>query len=132
MLKKTYKILRHIHRNPNITKEKLNKNFADFEKYHNTISDYVNVVDENIDYEQLCEEKYILDAEKRELNISESAKYVENKMQGIKNVTDDTLIYYSTNLKFDEYCEKKRHDALLFWVPYTITTVLAIASLFLS
>ena len=41
----------------------------------------------------------------------------------------DGVEYLRINLRGREYVEKKRNDLLLFWLPYGITTVLAIASL---
>lgn len=41
----------------------------------------------------------------------------------------DGVEYLRINLRGREYVEKKRKDLLLFWLPYGITTALAIASL---
>ena len=41
----------------------------------------------------------------------------------------DGVEYLRINLRGREYVEKKRSDLLLFWLPYGITTALAIASL---
>lgn len=131
MLNKSYKILKYIYRNPNITKEKIVKKFPEFEKYKKCISEYVLVTDNNVDIVEKYEEKLIMEAGQLNLNISEMSAYIEENMPDVKNVIDNNLILYSTNLKFDEYYEKKRHDAWLFWFPYIITTLIAITSIFL-
>ncbi len=131
MLNKSYKILKYIYRNPNITKEKVLKKFPEFMKYEKCISEYVIVTDNNVDIVEKYEEKLIMEADQLNLNISEMSSYIERNMPDIKNVIDDRLILYSTNLKFDEYYEKKKHDAWLFWFPYIITTLIAIAAIFL-
>lgn len=131
MLNKSYKILKYIYRNPNITKEKVLKKFPEFMKYENCISEYVTVTDNNADVVGKYEEKLIMEADQLNLNRSEMSSYIERNMPDIKNVIDDRLILFSTNLKFDEYYEKKKHDARLFWFPYIITTLIAIAAIFL-
>lgn len=130
MLKKSYKILKYIYRNPAISKRKISQRFPDFEKYEHTISGYVIIVDNNVDIEQECEEKLVLEANEKGLNLSEQADYIRKNMKNVNNIYDRELVLYSTNLKFDEYREKKRHDILLFWVPYIITTIIAIISIF--
>lgn len=100
-------------------------------KYENCISEYVIVTDNNVDIVGKYEEKLILAAEQLNINMSKIPSYIEENMPDIKNVIDDTLILYSTNLKFDEYYEKKKHDAWLFWFPYLITTLIAVAAIFL-
>lgn len=131
MLNKSYKILKYIYRNPNITKEKVLKKFPEFMKYENCISEYVIVTDNNVDVVGKYEEKLIMEVDQLNLNISEMSSYIERNMPDIKNAIDDRLILFSTNLKFDEYYEKKKHDAWLFWFPYIITTLIAIAAIFL-
>lgn len=131
MLNKLYKILKYIYHNPNITKEKVLIKFPEFMKYENCISEYVIVTDNNVDIVGKYEEKLILAAEQLNINMSKIPSYIEENMPEIKNVIDDTLILYSTNLKFDEYYEKKKHDAWLFWFPYLITTLIAVAAIFL-
>ena len=59
MLNKSYKILKYIYRNPNITKEKVLKKFPEFMKYENCISEYVIVTDNNVDVVGKYEEKLI-------------------------------------------------------------------------
>lgn len=129
MLKKTYKILKYIYKNPNISKSELEKKFSDFEKYQSCISSYVSVKDTNKDIEEETRSKLNLECQKLGLKIVESAEYVSKHMANVQNITDDSLIFYSTNLTFDEYYEKRKHDTWLFWFPYTITTLIAIASL---
>ena len=105
--------------------------FNYFESYKNAILDYVYIVDKNIDFVQKKEEELYLESEKQGLSVSEISEYVNKRMSDVKNIADDRLIFYSTNQKFEEYCERKKHDAMMFWVPYTITTVIAILSLIL-
>lgn len=130
MLKKSYKILKYIYKNPAISKMKVCHKFPDFEKYEHTISSYVIIADNNVDVEQEYEEKLMLEANEKGLNLSEQAAYIRENMKNIENIYDKELVLYSTNLKFDEYREKKGHDMWLFWVPYTITTIIAIIALF--
>lgn len=125
MLKKTYKILKYIYKNPNISKPELEKKFSDFEKYTGCISAYVAKTDKNVNHL----DKFVEEAQKLGLTNGELNQYVSEHMASVQDADDDLLILYSTNLKFDEYREKKKHDTLLFWFPYTITTLIAIASL---
>lgn len=129
MLKKTYKILKYIYKNPNISKSELEKKFSDFEKYQSCISSYVSINDTNEDIEEETRHKLNLECQKLGLKIGESAEYVSKHMANVQNITDDSLILYSTNITFDEYHEKHKRDTWLFWFPYTITTLIAIASL---
>lgn len=129
MLKRTYKILKYIHKNPNISKSKLLKKFSDFEKYQNTVSEYIVMTDTNKFFEQDKTENLIIEAEQLGLNMLEVSDFIKNHSKESTISHDDSLVFYSTNLKFDEYLENKKHKDFLFWVPYTITTILAIASL---
>lgn len=129
MIKKVYTILKYVHKNPNISKNELLSKFPNFGKYEHCISEYVCIDDNNVDIMSEVREKLIVEATALGLNSSEIAEYERTHMQNIQNVTDDNLIVYSTNLKFDEYMEKHKHDILLFWLPYSITTLIAIASL---
>lgn len=130
MLKKSYKILKYIYKNPTISKGKICEKFSDFERYESTILDYVIIEDNNVDIEQESIEKLILEADEKGMKISEQTDYITENMKDIENVYDEELVLYSTNLKFNEYREKKKRDAWLFWVPYTITTIIAIIALF--
>lgn len=129
MLKKTYAILKYIYKNPNISKSELLRNFPDFETYEQCISAYIYVTDNNTDIVSEIDTKLRVEASNKGLNMSEASKYVANNMPDIQNVTDNNLIIYSTNLAFDEYHEKRKRELLLFWLPYSITTVIAICSL---
>lgn len=129
MLKAAYKILKYINQNPNVSKLKLQEKFSDFEKYETYISEYVFKTNNNVDIEQNTEEKLILKAQNLGFDISQTSKYIKENMENIKNVTDNGLILYSTNLRFDEYKENQTYNAWLFWFPYTITTLIAIASI---
>lgn len=129
MLNKTYKILKYIHKNPKIKKSDLLMKFSDFEKYQNCISEYVIVTDDNINLEKVEEETLIIEANQLGLSIGETSDYIKNNKARTENSINNSLILYSTNLNFNEYFEKKKHDAWLFWFPYTLTTFIAIASL---
>lgn len=116
MLQKTYKILKYIYKNPNISKSELKKKFSDFEKYQSCISSYVSKTNNNVDIERKTEEESIEEAHKLGLSNAELAKYVkEHTPDNVQNITDNSLIVYSTNLTFDEYHEKKkaRHMVIL-------------------
>lgn len=130
MVKQQYRILKYIYKNPRITKSSLLKKFYDFEKYKASISEYVHEENENKDIESKIRDSLIADTNGKGMSMSEIENYVKNNMpEDIQNIIDNSLIFFSTNLKFQEYFEKKRHDTLLFWLPYTITTIIAIASL---
>lgn len=128
MLKTTYKILKYIYKHPSTTRATLLNNFSDFKTYENTINDYVTKVDKNRDLEQEAVEKLFEEASRLNMPIGEQSEYVRNHMPDIQNVTDNSLISYSTNLNFEEHLEKRRHDRWLFWFPYIVTTVIAIVS----
>lgn len=125
MLKKTYKILKYIYKNLNISKSELEKKFSDFEKYQSCITAYVTKIDKN----ENCLDKFVAEAQSLGLTNGELNQYVSERMANVQDIDDDLLILYSTNLTFDEYHEKRKHDTWLFWFPYTITTLIAIASL---
>lgn len=83
-----------------------------------------------MDIEQESIEKMILKADEKGMKLSEQADYITENMKDIENVYYEELVPYSANLKFNEYREKKKRDTWLLWVPYTITTIIAIIALF--
>lgn len=102
MRTRDYKVLKYVKRHPEVTKKKL------YEKYSFLESDY----------------RYI-----------SVFLYIENQEPEFDNgmptgrwiVTDNST--YALNHSGYEQLEKKRHDTWLFWFPYIITTLIAIASL---
>ena len=128
MLKETYRILKYIYKNPQITKSELLAKFPDFEKYKSTIKPYTIKDDKNEDKEANAELKLIQEASAQHLSNINVEKYVKKNMPDVKNITDNSLICYSTNFVFEEYMERRRHEAWLFWFPYTITTIIAVIS----
>lgn len=129
MLKQQYRILKYIYKNPETKKSKLLQKFPDFEKYERSISEYVYVTSKNNNTVSEIEEKLFNEANEKHLSILESSEYVRNNMpKDIQNITDNSLITYSTKLNFQEYLESNRHDEFVFWLPYTITTFIALVS----
>lgn len=129
MLNRTYRILKYIYKHPRITKAKLLEKFRDFEKYQSCISEYVIVENESKDREYEIMEKLILKAGELGLSIGEQCEYVNANMpENLDNSVDNSLIFYSANNLFQLEIERRRRDARMFWVPYTITTVIAIIS----
>lgn len=129
MLKQQYRILKYIYKNPEIKKSELLQKFPDFEKHERGISEYVYVTNKNKDAVSEIEEKLFKEASEKHLPILESSEYVDKNMpKDIQNITDNSLITYSTKLNFQEYLENKRHDEFVFWLPYAITTFIALVS----
>ncbi len=127
MLNRTYRILKYIYKHPRITKARLLEKFRDFEKYQSCISEYVIVENENRDRESEIMEKLILKAGELGLSIGEQCEYINANMpEDIDNPVYNSLIFYSTNNLFQLEIERRRHDARMFWVPYIITTIMAI------
>ena len=85
MLKKSYKILKYIYKNPDISKIKICEKFPDFEIYERTILDYVTISDNNVDIEQEYVEKLILEANEKGLKLSEQADYITENMYTCSN-----------------------------------------------
>lgn len=130
MLKRQYRILKYIYKNPEIKKSELMQKFSDFEKYEKSISEYVLVTDKNFDVESEIREKLSCEAMQKHMNNSEISEYInQNIPKDIQNTTNNSLIFFSANLKFQEELENRRRNAFLFWFPYSITTIIAIASL---
>lgn len=126
MLNRTYRILKYIYKHPKITKAKLVEKFRDFEKYQSCISEYVIVENENRDKESEIREELVLKASELGLSIGEQCEYINSNMpENIDNSIDNSLIFYSTNNLFQLEIEHRRHDARLFWIPYSITTIIA-------
>lgn len=129
MLKQQYQILKYIYKNPEITKSALLQKFSDFEKHERSISEYVQVTDKNTDVEAEIREKLFIETSEKHMTNIEASEYVEKHMpKNIENITDNSLITYSAKLNFQEYLESKRHNAVLFWLPYAITTFIALIS----
>lgn len=132
MLNKTYRILKYIHKNPMITKSELLTKFSDFEKYEKTIEAYVTKENANKDVENDTKSDLLWQAAQLKIPVGEQENYLNEHMPDVHTSIDNSLITYSTNFTFEEYFEKKRHNALLFWLPYGITTFIAGLSLLLQ
>lgn len=129
MLKRQYRILKHIYKHPEITKSALLQKFPDFQKHEKSISEYVQVTDKNKDIVSETQEMLHYEASKKHMTVSEQTMYVNKNMpKNIQNTIDDSLITYSAKLNFQEYLENKKHKAFLFWLPYIITTFIALIS----
>lgn len=127
MTKQHYKVLKYIHKHQPIRKSDVLKKFPDFEKYLTHISEYLDIEDQNKDIQKSVESQLVKEAKELGLNVGETSEYIQSYMPN--DNPNDSYIFYSTKLLFQEYLEKKRHDAWLFWFPYIITTIIAIASL---
>lgn len=133
MLKQQYRILKYIYKNPEIKKSALLQKFPDFEKYERSISEFVFQNDSNQDIVEKTRDQLIHEADKKGLSVAQINAYVNNNMpKDIQNITDYSLITYSTNLEFQKFFEKKRHDTLIFWFPYAITTLIAFSSIIIQ
>lgn len=129
MLKQQYRILKYINKNPEITKSELLHKFPDFEKYEQSISEFVFLNNSNKDIIKETRERLVHEADEKGLRVSQISDYVRKNMpENIQNITDNSLITYSTKLNFQEYLESKRNKAVLFWLPYAITTFIALIS----
>ena len=102
MKKSEEKILRYIKRNPNVARKKLLKKFPNFDKEKRYLHGLYYVEDlEEVYYEESC---------CSEMEEVDSSKYFLSREGEI-------------------YFEQKHEKLLLFWLPYSITTAIAIASL---
>lgn len=126
MIKQHYKVLKYIHRHKKISKAELLKKFPFFESCLTYISEYVYVEDENEKNQNAIKDSLVIKAKELNLNIGQTSEYINANMPELPY--DDSLVFYFTKLSFQEYLEKKRHDAWLFWFPYTITTIIAAIS----
>lgn len=126
MIKQHYRVLKYIHKHKGIDKAKLLKRFPDFEDSLIYISKYLYVEDENKKDLEIIKGHLSKKANELKLNSNQRLEYIESNM--LKFTYDDSVVFYSTKLSFQEYLEKKRHDTWLFWFPYTVTTVIAVIS----
>lgn len=129
MLKKSYKILKYIYKNPNISKSELLRKFPDFEIYAQCVSAYVYKIDNNQNIVRDIEDQTCFEMANKGYNLSEISDYISKSASNMQNITDSNLITYSTNFKFEDYFEKRKHEKWFFWLPYSITTFIAIISL---
>lgn len=135
MVNRQRKILKYIYKNPGVTLSTILREFPDFKKYETASLDYLSIDNKYIDPEKAQEDKLLQEASKLRISIQETYKYVEEHMPKDKliSVPDPSdHKFYSTNLKFQEYLENRRHEACLFWIPYVITTAIAIMSVIMQ
>lgn len=128
MLNYEYRILKHIRKNPNITRKNIIEKFDKFEKYENSISDYVFKDDKNADKSPEPKEEIIASISRSNIPIGMQAGYLDENTSDAQIESNDSLIFFSTNRYFELEVERRRREAWLRWFPYTITTLIAIAS----
>lgn len=135
MVNRQRKILKYIYKHPRSTHSTLLRKFPDFTDYTGISPEYLIIQDEYVDAEQAWEQKLSAEASKKRLSIAETQEYIQSHIPKDKliSVADpDDYKFYSTNLAFQEYLEKRRHEAVLFWVPYILTTLIAAVSVILQ
>lgn len=131
MVNRQRKILKYIYKNPGITRSAILRQFPDFAEYEFTFSEYISVKDNYVDPEKEWEDKLYNEAIKLGIPYNDRREYIDSHMpkDKITSVPDpDDHKFYSTNLAFQEYLEKRRHEAVLFWIPYGLTTLIAALS----
>lgn len=135
MVNRQRKILKYIYKNPDITLSAILREFPDFEKYESASKDYLRTTNRYIDVKKKWEDKLYLEAENNGVPYEERQKYIDSHMplDKVTSVPDENdYKFYSTNLNFQEYLEKRRHETILFWVPYGLTTIIAAVSVILQ
>lgn len=131
MVNRQRKILKYIYKHPRSTHSTIIREFPDFMEYKDASIEYLIISNEYIDPEKAQEDKLLQEASKLRISIPETYKYVEEHMPKDKLVSvpdPSDHKFYSTNLKFQEYLEKRRHEAFRFWIPYGLTTLIAALS----
>lgn len=101
MRTREYRVLKYIKKHPKVTKEKLYKKFDFLKDDYKYVSEYVYISDLQPD--------------------------VVDGVVTYSWVAVDTSTYELNHLG-EEQLERKQHDACLFWFPYIITTIIALAS----
>lgn len=103
--KKTYQILKYIYRKKNVTyKELIKMTGVDEANRH---SGYVSCLIEN---------KFV--------RVWESTELIE-----VDGIREHKVLGLKITLAGSAYVEQKRKDSFLFWVPYSITTFIALMNL---
>lgn len=131
MVKRQKKILMYIYKNPNSTRSTILREFPDFVKYECASLEYLIITNEHISPDELLKQKLREEAMELGISVGLISEYVEEHMQNDEPESvpePDDQKFYSTNLKFQEYLEKRRRDAFQFWFPYGITTLIAATS----
>lgn len=127
MLKEHYKALNYIRRKNKVTETELYQKFPEFKDYSCKISSFYNKEDNNAKIYSEIEEKLVLKTSELNMTMAESSEYIHTHMPELKHNSD--LVTYQVSDNFLEFYEQKREKLLLFWLPYSITTLIAIASL---
>ena len=127
MLKKELKLLKYIDKKGRISRNKLLEKFPELENLQHYIGRYIIIEDELEIPRREQEEKLIIESHEMGMNIAETSQYIENNIQDIPS--DNDKIYYSINHDGLEFLQYKKQNLLSFVLPYTITTLIAIASI---
>lgn len=132
MVNRQRKILNYIHKYPGITRSAILRAFPDFKEYESISLEYLDIQNEYVDPEEYWELRLSYEASKNNITAGQTPEYIKSHMP--ENIfmsvpdPDDKKLYY-TNLKYQEYIEKQFRENFIFWVPYGLTTFLALASL---
>lgn len=135
MVKRQRKILKYIYKHPDTTLSVILREFPDFEKYESASKDYLSIANRYVDIKGELERQLYIEAENNGVPYEERQNYIDSHMplDKVTSVPDENdYKFYSTNLNFQEYLENRRHEACLFWIPYVITTAIAIMSVIMQ
>lgn len=133
MLKYKCRVLKYIHKHPQINKADLLKKFPDFESCLPEIQKYLDIEDENRLIEQAEEIRVTTEADKFCKTVSESSEYISKHRKEYDY--NDSIVLYSTNKLFNEACEQKKgklkksiFKAFVSLLKFVVTYILGIAS----
>lgn len=127
MLKSSYKMFKYIRKKGRITETSLSAKFPDFMELLHNNSCYYRKEDKNDEIFSEIETKLAQKTNELRMNATESSDYIHSHMPELSN--NPELVTYEVTDKFLEFYEQKKEKLLLFWLPYSITTAIAIASL---
>ncbi len=133
MLKYKCRVLKYIHKHPQINKADLLKKFPDFESCLPEIYEYLDIEDENHLIEQAEEHRVTTEAGKLYKSVYEQSEYISKHRKEYDY--NDSIVLYSTNKLFNEACEQKKgklkksiFKVFISFLKFIITYVLGIAS----
>lgn len=120
--KQELKILKYIKKNAPVAEPELTSKFYDFEHDRYYISSLIDRRDLNEEERQRREAEYYQNIDK-DIPVGQQKPYEADFEYSPYHV------FYSLTRAGQQYFDDKRRDAWSHWFPYTITTIIAIASL---
>lgn len=124
--KEETKTLKYIKKHKRVTEPMLKSKFPNFDNYRHYISSFIDRKDLNEEEFKRREFEFNKQHNGPKMPVSQAQQYQKDFED------DENKIIYSLSRQGYEYFYDKWHEALLFWLPYGITTFIALSSVILQ